>query len=236
MPAFLELATDTAQETRAVGKAIAEVLGSGDVISLTGDLGAGKTTLVQGMAKGLGVTQPVLSPTFTLVRTYELRTLEPFRNTDVWDKVDPFLRAIVEGADSYTGVDVVKAEDACHRLNGRLVEVFRHHRLLLCPTTAAAPPRCGEPGIIMLANPQIPDAYRQEYQKGNAEDTAWIVNRGTSASVPFGTLHNVLTSLEFARIEPNVVDQKIYAPGIGIVRETALTGPPEVAKLVRVIK
>jgi hypothetical protein len=94
----------------------------------------------------------------------------------------------------------------------------------------------GEPGIIMLANPQIPDAYRQEYQKGNAEDTAWIVNRGTSASVPFGTLHNVLTSLEFARIEPKVVDQKLYAPDIGIVQETALTGPPEVAKLVRVIK
>ena len=94
----------------------------------------------------------------------------------------------------------------------------------------------GEPGIIMLANPHVPDAYRQEYQKGNAEDTAWIVNRGTSATVPFGRLHNVLTSLEFARIEPNVVDQKRYAPGIGIVRETALTGPAEVAKLVRVIK
>jgi hypothetical protein len=94
----------------------------------------------------------------------------------------------------------------------------------------------GEPGIIMLANPHVPDAYRQEYQKGNAEDTAWIVNRGTSATVPFGRLHNVLTSLEFARIEPNVVDQKLYAPGIGIVRETALTGPAEVAKLVRVIK
>ncbi|MBV9534240.1 MAG: hypothetical protein JO321_02375 [Solirubrobacterales bacterium] len=94
----------------------------------------------------------------------------------------------------------------------------------------------GEPGIIMLASPQIPDAYRQEYQKGNAEDTAWIVNRGTSASVPFGTLHNILTSLEFARIEPKVVDQKLYAPRIGIIQETALTGPPEVAKLVRIIK
>ncbi|MGN6169392.1 MAG: hypothetical protein ACTHQQ_14665 [Solirubrobacteraceae bacterium] len=94
----------------------------------------------------------------------------------------------------------------------------------------------GEPGIIMLANPQIPDAYRQEYQHGNAEDTAWIVNRGTSVSVPFGTLHDALTSLEFARIEPNVVDQKVYAPGIGIAVETALTGPPEVAKLVKVIK
>lgn len=94
----------------------------------------------------------------------------------------------------------------------------------------------GEPGIIMLAHPRIPDAYRQEYQKGNAEDTGWIVNRGTSVSVPFGTVHNVVTSLEFARVEPNVVDQKIYAPGIGIARETALTGPPEVAKLVRVTK
>jgi hypothetical protein len=94
----------------------------------------------------------------------------------------------------------------------------------------------GEPGIIMLANPQIPDAYRQEYQKRNAEDTAWIVNRGGSITVPFGTVRDVLTSLEFARIEPNVVDQKIYAPGIGIVRETALTGPPEVARLVRIIK
>jgi hypothetical protein len=51
--------------------------------------------------------------------------------------------------------------------------------------------------------------------------------------VPFGTVHNVLRSLEFARIEPGVVDQKIYAPGIGIVSETALTGPPETDRLVR---
>lgn len=94
----------------------------------------------------------------------------------------------------------------------------------------------GEPGIIMLASPRIPDAYRQEYQRGNAEDTAWIVNRGTTVSVPFGTFHDTLTSLEFARIEPKVVDQKVYAPGIGIAVETALTGPPEVAKLVKVIK
>ena len=90
----------------------------------------------------------------------------------------------------------------------------------------------GEPGIIMLANPQIPDSYRQEYLKGQAEDTAWIINRGGSIKVPFGTVHNVLTTLEFARIEPGVVDQKIYGPGIGIVREIALTGPQEIAVLV----
>jgi hypothetical protein len=92
-----------------------------------------------------------------------------------------------------------------------------------------------EPGIIMEADPRVPDAYRQEYLKGEAEDTAWIVDRGGSITVPYGTVHQVLTSLEFARIEPDVIDQKIYAPGIGIVRETALTGEAEVARLVRVI-
>jgi hypothetical protein len=89
-----------------------------------------------------------------------------------------------------------------------------------------------EPGIIMLADPEIPDSYRQEYLKGQAEDTAWIINRGGSITVPFGTVHRVLTSLEFARIEPHVVDRKIYGPGIGIVSETALTGPQEIAVLV----
>ncbi len=66
----LELSTATAEETRALGLAIAALLVPGDVVSLTGDLGAGKTTLVQGAARGLGVEAPVLSPTFTLVRQY----------------------------------------------------------------------------------------------------------------------------------------------------------------------
>jgi len=90
-----------------------------------------------------------------------------------------------------------------------------------------------EPGIVMLANPQIPDAYRQEYLKGEAEDTGWIVNRGGSISAPIGSFRHALRTLEFARIEPGVVDQKVYAPGVGIVSETALTGPNEVSNLVR---
>ena len=91
-----------------------------------------------------------------------------------------------------------------------------------------------EPGIIMEANPQIPDAYRQECRARKAEDTAWIVNTQGSVTVPFGTVHHVLTSLEATRIEPGAFDQKVYAPGIGIVLERALSGTPEVAKLVSV--
>jgi hypothetical protein len=93
-----------------------------------------------------------------------------------------------------------------------------------------------EPGIVMGANPQIPDAYRQEFLTGEAEDTAWIVDRGGSTTVPYGTLKNVLTTLEATRLEPGAYDQKIYAPGIGIVREQALTGEPETAELVSVTR
>jgi tRNA threonylcarbamoyladenosine biosynthesis protein TsaE len=71
MERSLELVTAAPEETRALGEAIASILASGDVVSLTGDLGAGKTTLVQGAARGLGVNEPVLSPTFTLVRQYQ---------------------------------------------------------------------------------------------------------------------------------------------------------------------
>ena len=92
----------------------------------------------------------------------------------------------------------------------------------------------GEPGIVMLANPQIPDAYRQEFLAGQAEDTAWIVNRGGSIRLPFRVVHNVVTSLEFTALEPKVVDQKVYAPGLGIVKEQSVQGPLEVATLVSV--
>jgi tRNA threonylcarbamoyladenosine biosynthesis protein TsaE len=67
---LLDLATDSPEQTKALGRALSGVLAPGDVVSLTGDLGAGKTTLIQGAAEGLGVIEPVLSPTFTLVREY----------------------------------------------------------------------------------------------------------------------------------------------------------------------
>lgn len=89
------------------------------------------------------------------------------------------------------------------------------------------------PGIIMLANPQIPDAYRQELLTGQAEDTAWIVDRGTTLRVPYGKVKNVLTTLEATRLEPGVYDQKVYGPGLGIIAEKSLSGD-EVANLVSV--
>lgn len=68
---MISVRTSSADETRAVGSALAAVLRPGDVVLLTGDLGAGKTTFAQGVAAGLGVAEPVTSPTFVLLRPYE---------------------------------------------------------------------------------------------------------------------------------------------------------------------
>jgi tRNA threonylcarbamoyladenosine biosynthesis protein TsaE len=65
------VATSSAEQTRQLAARLASLLTAGDVILLGGDLGAGKTTFTQGLAAALGITQPVTSPTFTLVRSYD---------------------------------------------------------------------------------------------------------------------------------------------------------------------
>lgn len=64
---------NTAEQTRTVGRSIAPLLRAGDLVVVSGALGAGKTTFTQGLAAGLGVIDPVVSPTFTLTREYEGR-------------------------------------------------------------------------------------------------------------------------------------------------------------------
>jgi tRNA threonylcarbamoyladenosine biosynthesis protein TsaE len=61
----------TAEDTIAAGEDYAAVLSDGDIVLLSGTLGAGKTTFVQGVAKGLGVDERVTSPTFTMVREHQ---------------------------------------------------------------------------------------------------------------------------------------------------------------------
>jgi tRNA threonylcarbamoyladenosine biosynthesis protein TsaE len=67
---MLELRSATEEDTRAIGRALADAFRPGDTAVLTGELGAGKTTLVRGIAEGLGSQDPVASPTFTLIREY----------------------------------------------------------------------------------------------------------------------------------------------------------------------
>ena len=67
----LTRATSSVEETKRAGSALASLLRAGDIILLTGPLGAGKTAFTQGLAVGLGVSDRVTSPTFTLVRQHQ---------------------------------------------------------------------------------------------------------------------------------------------------------------------
>ncbi len=67
----MEYISNSAEETEALGERLAACLKPGDVVAYTGDLGAGKTAFTRGLARGLGVTDRVTSPTFTIVNEYE---------------------------------------------------------------------------------------------------------------------------------------------------------------------
>lgn len=79
-------------ELIAIGEQIGKKLIAGDVLVLTGDLGAGKTTLTKGIAKSLGISQMIKSPTYTIVREYEGRLplyhLDVYRIGDDPDSID----------------------------------------------------------------------------------------------------------------------------------------------------
>ena len=72
-----------AKDTYELGEKIGQMAKPGRVISLTGDLGVGKTVFTQGLAKGLGIEEPVNSPTFTIVQVYEEGRL-PLYHFDVY--------------------------------------------------------------------------------------------------------------------------------------------------------
>jgi tRNA threonylcarbamoyladenosine biosynthesis protein TsaE len=72
----MEIITASVKETQSLAKKIAKVLRGGEVFALTGDLGAGKTAFVQGLAQGLGIRRPVTSPSFVILKEYQADVLK----------------------------------------------------------------------------------------------------------------------------------------------------------------
>ncbi len=108
--------TSSVAGSRAVAAALAPLVAPGDVIVLGGDLGAGKTAFTQGLGAALGVTEPIVSPTFTIERVYEARLvlhhLDVYRlehlhealDLDLADALDDGEVAVVEWGEAIAGV------------------------------------------------------------------------------------------------------------------------------------
>ena len=124
MGTTLALGTSSAESTRDLAAALAGVCVVGDVLLLSGDLGAGKTTFAQGFGRALGIDEPVTSPTFTLVRQYEMtpgatgvRTLlhaDVYRLDSLGEIADLGLGQLVEDG----GVALVEWGDAAEPVLG----------------------------------------------------------------------------------------------------------------------
>lgn len=92
-----------------------------------------------------------------------------------------------------------------------------------------------QPGIIMLAEPQIGVVYRQEYYPGEAEDMAEVVSLSEAADVAYGTFDNVLMTRDWNPLEPGSDEHKYYAPGVGLVLEEAVASGTGRVELVEII-
>ena len=99
----LRLRVPAPDDTRAIGAALAPLFRERDAVILTGELGAGKTTFVQGVARGLGIDGPVVSPTFVLVKEYsgrlEVAHVDVYRLDRLQDVIDLGLDDLGEGND-----------------------------------------------------------------------------------------------------------------------------------------
>ncbi|ACZ61496.1 MULTISPECIES: tRNA (adenosine(37)-N6)-threonylcarbamoyltransferase complex ATPase subunit type 1 TsaE [Dehalococcoides] len=112
----LELVSHSTQQTQDLGKIIGELASAGDIIFLVGNLGAGKTNLTQGLAKGLDITENALSPSFVLVR--EMYGRLPLYHIDLY-RLDLSEEIEELGLDDYlygSGVTVVEWADKADEL------------------------------------------------------------------------------------------------------------------------
>ncbi len=143
-----------ADDTLAVGAALGRLLLPGDVLVLSGTLGAGKTTLTQGLARGLGIEDYVTSPTFTLVNEYRPRAAGPalyhvdlYRTSGAAEALDLGLDEYLGLADLPAGVAVVEwAERAPDALPAEylLIRIERIERIERREEVSAAPTESGD--------------------------------------------------------------------------------------------
>ena len=81
-----------------------------------------------------------------------------------------------------------------------------------------------QPGIVMPAEPEAGMTYRQEYDDGEAEDAAEVLSLDEKVEVPLGRYDGVLMTKDYTPLEPDVLEHKFYARGVGLVLALAISG------------
>lgn len=118
--------TNSPEETWELAAELAGKLGAGTVIALHGDLGAGKTCFIQGLAAALGIDEPITSPTYTLIGEYEGRL--PLHHIDLYRLSGP-VEALGLGLEEYFDANGITAIEWAERAEGLLPPDLLHIRI-----------------------------------------------------------------------------------------------------------
>ncbi len=89
-------------------------------------------------------------------------------------------------------------------------------------------------GIIMEAQPKVGDSYNEELAKGVAEDKAAVLSLNEKVRIPFGSFTNVLKTKNTTPLEPTIVENKFYAPDVGLIKEAMVKGGTDEDHLVQI--
>jgi len=89
-------------------------------------------------------------------------------------------------------------------------------------------------GIIMQADPKVDDSYNQEFSKGVAEDKGTVLSLDEKITVPYGSFSNVLKTKDYSPLEPDIVENKYYAPNIGVIKAISVKGESDEEYLVQI--
>ena len=114
----------------------------------------------------------------------------------------------------------------------RLADSFRHASLVSTAGAWEAGVDGALPGIVMLAEPEVGEAYRQEFYPGEAEDMGKVVEVGVTRQVGDDEYDDVVVTIDWTPLEPDVVEEKGYAPGIGLIYETKVAGDEGLSELI----
>ena len=238
--------------TRITAITLASLLIAGSVVVALVARGRGAAAETAGAVDPADFTAPVPNPYFPLVAGTVLR----YRGSEDGERFREHV-TITHHTKTILGVSTVVVRDVLRRSDGTLAEKThdwyaddnsgnawyfgektatydRHGNVRSREGSWEAGVDGARAGLIMPAHPMVTDAYRQEFLAGQAEDQAWIVERGFSVTIPYGTVQHAVRSFEWSRLESNVISMKLYAPGLGIVKEMDRAGGNERFELVAV--
>ena len=168
--------------------------------------------------------------TNTIIVTHQHKMILDVNTTVIWDRVWNATGDLVEETYDWYAQD--KNGDVWYF--GEDSKEYDHGIVVSTKGSWEAGKHGAKPGIVMKAHPKIGESWWQEYALGAAMDTIKMLSLNESVTVPYGVCNNCIKTADWTPLEPRVLENKYYYPGVGIVLSVMVKGGVERLELVNV--